>query len=112
LFTDPLREPKPAFANVAAMTHTPVGLRKEHTMKRSVLAVAAILAVAGVVTAQASTSSSPYIGSWKAHMTKATLINLGLVTPHAPAPGFAVIGGDTCGGREEVLTFPAAWTRS
>jgi len=64
-------------------------------MKRLVLAAAAILAVTGVVSGQAaSTSSGPYVGSWKAHMTRAALLDVGLVDPLAVGTWRLVLNRD------------------
>lgn len=52
-------------------------------MKKWIAAVAVMVAVSSVAGALAAGSATPYVGSWKARMTKAQLIDQGLVDPRA-----------------------------
>jgi hypothetical protein len=53
-------------------------------MIRLVTAGAALLAALGIVASLGATTSKPYIGSWKARVTTAQLLDQGITDPRMP----------------------------
>jgi hypothetical protein len=83
VFTADHRGLQPPYATFLAMPERVGPKPKEARMKRLVITGAALFAAVSVAASLGAATTKPYVGEWKARMTKAQLIDQGFVDPRA-----------------------------